>query len=550
MDDITASIIVACQTKNAVASINSLGFAFSMLSKKAFEFAFDAVGTFRATQDATWKFNKVFANSMGSATTAVNEFMSSYNLSEQTAKSMLGDTASILKGAGMGEKAALKMSEQVARMGVDLASYTGYAGGAAGATEAITEAMLGNPERLKGLGTVISLQSDEYKDLVKNIRNTKNVSEQQAMAMAVLELVYRKNQDAIGDYMADGENFTQTIDIWNQGWKQLKSNVGAFIYETLGLNKALGNVNNWLKEFNTWFKKEGPGIMYFFSDLFTGIKTSVLIGYELVRPLFKMIPDAFTNIVNYGQWMNDNFTRIWASMADSEKSFFQALDEDITEALRNYVSWTLTSIPALAEKILGLIPGYYDTFGKFWEPLFYEQETKFLGGSNNTSKLLRQHGVSPAPKLVGGLPDFSGVGEEFENLLKKYEKERAENYERMKKQFNTPRDKEAKDGISTDSALSAAGSIFNGLMDYFDQYRSTMQTAVFADSTEGLRLQSRRLLSFDTSSPVQKAADGVKTLVNQGQQIMVKLNDLSYKLTAGNSNTNKLASAISGGRKY
>lgn len=547
MDDITASIIVACQTKKAAASINTLGFAFSMLSKKAFEFAYDAVGVFRATQDATWKFNKVFANSMGSATTAVNEFMSSYNLSEQTAKSMLGDTASILKGAGMGEKAALKMSEQVARMGVDLASYTGYAGGAKGATEAITAAMLGETERLKGLGTVISMQSDEYKNLIKNIQNTKNVSEQQARAMAVLELVYRKNKDAIGDYMAEGENFTQTLNIWNEGWKQLKSNVGSFIYETLGLNDALSNVNNWLKEFNTWFKKEGPGIMYFFSDLFTGIKTSVLIGYALVRPLLKMIPDAFTNIVNYGQWMNENFTRIWASMADSENSFFKALDKDITEALRNFAKWTLTSIPALAEQILSLIPGYDYRFWRDWNEKNYNN---FLAGSNNTSKLLRKHGVSPAPKLVGGMPDFSDVPKQLEEILKKDKAAREKNYESIKKMFDTSRDKEAKDGISTDSALSAAGSIFNGLMDYFDQYRSTMQKAVFADSAEGLRLQSRRLLSFDTSSPVQKAADGVKTLVNQGQQIMVKLNDLSYKLTAGNSNTKELASAISGGRKY
>ncbi len=90
---------------------------------------------------------------------------------------------------------------------------------------------------------------------------------------------------------------------------------------------------------------------------------------------------------------------------------------------------------------------------------------------------------------------------------------------------------------------------FSELSSQMNQYRSTMQTAVFANSAEGLRLQSRMMLNTDTS-PAQKTADGVKTLVNQGQQIMLKLNDLSYKLTAGNSNTNKLATAISGGRTY
>ena len=38
MDDVTASIIIACQTAGAVNSISKLGFALGMLGRKAIEY--------------------------------------------------------------------------------------------------------------------------------------------------------------------------------------------------------------------------------------------------------------------------------------------------------------------------------------------------------------------------------------------------------------------------------------------------------------------------------------------------------------------------------
>ena len=93
MDDITASIIVTCQTSGAAANIDKLGFSIGMLSKKIFQFGVDSVREFQKTQDAAWKFGKTFPNVMGSAEKAVSEFMDTYNLSEQTARQMLTDTA-------------------------------------------------------------------------------------------------------------------------------------------------------------------------------------------------------------------------------------------------------------------------------------------------------------------------------------------------------------------------------------------------------------------------------------------------------------------------
>lgn len=261
MDDITASIIVTCQTAGAVAGVDKLKFAFGMLAKQALEFGAKTVKTFQATQDATWKFEKTFKNSMGAANKAVDEFMESYNLSEQTAKSMLTDTAQVLKGMGFAEEEALKVSESVSRWGVDLASFTGYAGGAKGAVEAITAAMLGENERLKGLGIVIREDSTEYRELVKSISEQKGISEQTAAAYAKLELITRKAADAQGDYVAEGENFTQTMNIVDQMWVQFKSDIGEIIYQMLGLNEVFGGVGANMKKLAKWWRENKDEII-------------------------------------------------------------------------------------------------------------------------------------------------------------------------------------------------------------------------------------------------------------------------------------------------
>ena len=77
MNDITASIIVQCQTSGASQTVNKLGSSFAMLTRKAVEFGVLSVSKFRSTQDAAWKFGKTFANYIETAEKAVQDFMES-----------------------------------------------------------------------------------------------------------------------------------------------------------------------------------------------------------------------------------------------------------------------------------------------------------------------------------------------------------------------------------------------------------------------------------------------------------------------------------------
>lgn len=348
MDDITASIIVACQTEGAAASINKLGFSFAMLAKEALSFGQKAVAEFRVTQDAAWKFGKTFKNNMGTAEKAVTSFMDEYNLAESTARSMLTDTSQILKGMGFAEKESLEVAESISRWGVDLASFTGYAGGAQGAVQAIIASMMGENERLKGLGVVIREDSDEFRNMTKEIMRTKNVSEQHAKALAKLQLITIKAADAKGDYAAEGENFTQSVNNLNQQIKQAVSNIGETIYESFRLNDVFGWVVDFLKGISqTWAKEKGTWIFLIreFVNNFVALFKIVALPLEF---LWTHIKQGFENIVNIGQWFYENWSKIWTNCFEIVKAVFL----DIWE----YIKWFWGPD--------GMITGFFVTAGK------------------------------------------------------------------------------------------------------------------------------------------------------------------------------------------
>ncbi len=122
--------------------------------------------------------------------------------------------------------------EESAKMAVELQSLTGAldewtAGsiGAKGVSEILTKAMLGENEQLKQLGIAIQMDSDEFKDLVKQKKEAGNVTNAQAKAMATLELITRKSADAQAAYNMEGNQLLRTQKSMRVWWQNLKEGV-------------------------------------------------------------------------------------------------------------------------------------------------------------------------------------------------------------------------------------------------------------------------------------------------------------------------------------
>lgn len=163
--------------------------ALTMITKKAS----DAQETFS-------KFGTVFQDSITEAEGAANELTKSYGLSMLAAKDMLSATGDLLTGLGLQGKAALSLSRRTQKLSVDLASFTNYAGGAKGASEALTKAMLGERESVKALGIVITEEMVKEELLKKGKEDLTGMALLQAKAEATLAIAITQSKNAIGDY--------------------------------------------------------------------------------------------------------------------------------------------------------------------------------------------------------------------------------------------------------------------------------------------------------------------------------------------------------------
>jgi hypothetical protein len=146
------------------------------------------------------KFDTVFRDIRGSAEEAFQTLRKEYGLSSTAAKQMLGDTGDLLTGFGFTQKAALDLSLQVQTLAVDLASFQNYAGGAKGASEALTKALLGEREMVKSLGIVINEEDVKRQVAINTSEGMRFASEREAKAYATLQLAVQQSGNAIGDY--------------------------------------------------------------------------------------------------------------------------------------------------------------------------------------------------------------------------------------------------------------------------------------------------------------------------------------------------------------
>lgn len=222
-------------------------------------FASTAIKTYSDLEEETNKFNVVFQN-MGTETSRVlDELRKNFGLSELAAKRMLAGTGDILTGLGFDRSVVLDLSEGAAKLGADLASFSNYAGGAAGASNALTKAMLGETEQAKSLGIVIRQDDEAYKSLVKQAMTTGVTidalgktftvqSEQQAKAVAALATAYKQSPNAIGDFVRSQDSIANQTRILQNNFEQLYATIGGDMSGSY--QKALLFSNSLLKSYN------------------------------------------------------------------------------------------------------------------------------------------------------------------------------------------------------------------------------------------------------------------------------------------------------------
>lgn len=123
-----------------------------------------------------------------------------YGQSRASASRLLSSTGDLLTGLGMTQEQALKLSKTASQLGIDIASFSNYAGGAEGAVVALTKGMLGEREMMKGLGIVISETDLKQRLLAEGKDKLTGLALRQARAELTLQMAMEQSKNAIGDY--------------------------------------------------------------------------------------------------------------------------------------------------------------------------------------------------------------------------------------------------------------------------------------------------------------------------------------------------------------
>lgn len=153
------------------------------------------------------KFGTVFQDVIGDAEIAAADLAESYGLSTLASKDMLAATGDLLTGLGVNSEAALELSLKTQQLAVDLASFTNFSGGAKGASEALTKAMLGERESIKSLGIVITEEMVKEALLAEGKEKLTGLAYKQAAAEVTLTIAMNQSKNAIGDYERTSTSF-------------------------------------------------------------------------------------------------------------------------------------------------------------------------------------------------------------------------------------------------------------------------------------------------------------------------------------------------------
>ena len=197
------------------------------------------------------KFNTVFKDISDNAQAASKELSDSFGLSSRASMQLLSDTGDLLTGFGFTQEEALKLSKEVNKLAVDLASFTNVEGGAEAASKALTKALLGERESIKQLG--IAITEADLKSFAAEQGLVFKELGRVEKATLTYQLALQQSQNAVGDFARTSDGFANQLRILKAELEDVAVQLGV---EILPLAKDLVSGLRDLAKFTSKFSSE------------------------------------------------------------------------------------------------------------------------------------------------------------------------------------------------------------------------------------------------------------------------------------------------------
>ena len=283
--------IVPRESQNAAQSLTKLGntavtalkgFATAYVVTRINELRKELVQAGSDAEETANKFNVVFATVSERANQAADNLRLNYGLSREGAQAALSSVGDLLSGLGVASDKALELAQQTVQLGTDLASFTNYAGGAEGATQALTSALLGETEAAKSLGVVLTDdQMEKYASSVGKSWKNLNLAEK---AQLRLNAAIAQSPNAVGDFARSMNSYANQVRIADAISRDFTTTVGEGLLQAhtstlIAINGNRGAIEQLSTVISGFLASESDDLISFMDDVSdSGEKSSTEIS--------------------------------------------------------------------------------------------------------------------------------------------------------------------------------------------------------------------------------------------------------------------------------
>jgi len=182
-----------------------------------------------------------------------------------------GTVGNVIKPLGFWAEEALKLSENIVKLWLDVASFNNVSD--AQAIHAFTSALTWEREALKSLGIVISETDVQNKAYALGLAKQGEELSKSAKALATYQLFLDNTKDAQGDAIRTGDSFANQLKRLQGIIKTTFSDAGKNVAkDSAGMLKSIGIFVQWFGEsFFALLIELGKGIGDFFSSIWEAI---------------------------------------------------------------------------------------------------------------------------------------------------------------------------------------------------------------------------------------------------------------------------------------
>ncbi len=237
------------------------------------------IGFASDTEEAGTKFATIFDEVKDKSIESQKRFRKEFGTSVATTQSLLSQTGSLLSGLGFDNESNLKLSENIAKLALDLQSFNNDTRTSIEVVGLLVSLLTGETQAGKSLGIIANEEILKLELLKQKKEGLTFVTQQQAKANALYRIAVSQSQDAMGDSLRTADGYANSLRRFQEQWREFGSSVGENLLKPLAL--LFQSLNSVLKLFKVAPTFITTIIAHF--RLLTAIIRPLKLGYRLLQ---------------------------------------------------------------------------------------------------------------------------------------------------------------------------------------------------------------------------------------------------------------------------